>query len=78
MIHPLDALKIAGTRKLAKEYRQRLETATSMEMALDILLEAICTGSKRTENRIRQSLLLNHHMTRVQVDAALALPKKHF
>lgn len=78
MIHPLDALKIAGTRKLAKEYRCRLENATSREMALDILRDAISTGSKRTEHRMRQSLLLNHQMTRSEVDYALTLPIKHF
>ena len=78
MIHPLDAFKIASTRKLSDEYRSRLENATGKDMALDMLRDAVCAGNKKIENRIRQSLLLNHDMKRVEVDVALALPRQIF
>jgi len=71
MIHPLDALKIAGTKKLAKEFRERLENATSKEMMLDMLRDSVRAGNKKVEHRLRQSLLLNHQMSRRDTDLAL-------
>lgn len=78
MIHPLDALKIAGTKKLAKEYRRRLENATGREMAISMLHDAICAGNKKVEHRLRGALLTNHNMTRLEVDYALSNNPTHF